>query len=286
MVQLTARLRYVNSLELEAAQAESAGLHPNLGSEQVSYPRALVVAPGDAIYVAEAAGNRIFVFGGNGQLFATWGISGRAYGQFMLPRDVAVGPTGDALVADALGGRIEIFNGPFSDAPFSYRGSFRGGGGVIGKHLFKPVALARASDGSLWVTDQENNLLRHLGPDGELLGTLGGGPAGAPGSLRDPSGVAIGRGGDIYVADTGADHVERYSPAASRSASGEERARLPASFTARSRSRPRAEATYTWSIAVTIASRSSPPRAISSAMWGAPGQAPGAVSRARRHRRR
>jgi tripartite motif-containing protein 71 len=211
VVQLTARLHYVNSLELEAAQAESAGLHPNLGGEQVSYPRALVVAPGDAIYVAEAAGNRIFVFGGNGQLFATWGISGRAYGQFMLPRDVAVGPTGDALVTDTLGGRIEIFNGPFSDAPFSYRGSFRGGGGIVGKHLFKPVALARASDGSLWVTDQENNLLRHLGPDGQLLGTLGGGPAGAPGSLRDPGGVAIGRRGDIYAADTGADHIQRYS---------------------------------------------------------------------------
>ncbi|HTZ64931.1 MAG TPA: hypothetical protein VMB51_12580 [Solirubrobacteraceae bacterium] len=212
VVQLSARLHYVNSLELEAAQAESAGLHPNLGTRQVSYPRALVVAPGDAIYVAEAAGNRIFVFGGNDQLFATWGISGRAYGQFMLPRDVTGGPTGDALVADTLGGRIEIFNGPFGDAPFSYRGALRGGGGIVGKHLFKPVALARAADGSLWVTDQENNLVRHLGPNGELLGTLGGGPPGAPGRLRDPGGVAIGRGGEIYVADAGADHVERYSP--------------------------------------------------------------------------
>lgn len=245
VVALTPQLRYVEAWALQPVQGESGGLHPNRGGEQVSYPRAVASSATGLVYVADAASNQIYEFGPTGGLLAAWGVSGRSYGQFILPADVVATPGGGVLVADTLGGRLELFG----SGPLAYSTSLHGGATIVGDHLFKPVSIALASDGSIWVTDQENNIVRHLSPGGELLGALGaaGAPSGADtggtpyfssaggqapsagasghsaaarasavraraARLQSPGGVAIGRGGEIYVADTGEDLVKRYSP--------------------------------------------------------------------------
>lgn len=207
LVQLTASLGYATSRRLQPVQSPGEGFHPNFGNEEVSYPRTVAVAPDGRVYVADAAANKIDVLTPNGQLIATWGTSGRAYGQFILPRGVAATAEGGLLVADTLGGRVEVFN-----RRLSYRTSHYSGEAILGHHLFKPVAVTRAPDGTMWVTDQQNDLVRHLGREGELLGTLGGEDASRSARLNDPSGVAVGANGDVYVADTGEDLVKRYSP--------------------------------------------------------------------------
>lgn len=207
VVELTAGLGYVTEWALHPLEGEPEGWQPNRGAEALSYPRAVAVSATGWVYVADAAASRIDVIHGAGGPVQPWGVSARSYGQFILPRDVAATPGGGALTADMLGRRVELFEGALV-----YRASFRGGAGIVGHHLFEPVALARASDGSLWVTDQENGLVRHLSAEGELLGTLGGVGADGAGRLLEPGGVAIGAGGEIYVADTGEGSVKRYSP--------------------------------------------------------------------------
>lgn len=259
VVVLTPRLSYVQAWALQAVQGESGGLHPNRGGEQVSYPRAIASSATGLVYVADAASNQIYEFGPTGGLLAAWGVSGRSYGQFILPEDLAATPSGGVLVADTLGGRLELFGG----GQLAYSTSLRGGATILGDHLFKPVSLALGTDGSIWVTDQENNIVRHLSPEGELLGALGSASVSGAGEtggtayfssaaraaattstataaatatsaragaaqaraaaraqaararaarLQSPGGVAIGRGGEIYVADTGEDLIKRYSP--------------------------------------------------------------------------
>lgn len=207
VVELNSSLGYAASQRLQPVQGPGEGFHPNFGNEEVSYPRTVAVGPDSRVYVADAAANKIDVLTPNGQLIATWGTSGRAYGQFILPRGVAATAEGGALVADTLGGRVEVFN-----QHLSYRTSHYSGEAILGHHLFKPVAVARASDGTMWVTDQQNDLVRHLGHQGELLGTLGGDGASRAARLNEPSGVAVGAHGDVFVADTGENLVKRYSP--------------------------------------------------------------------------
>jgi tripartite motif-containing protein 71 len=202
---LSADLRYQTAWALAPVQGESGGLHPNSGGEQVGYPRAIATSAGGLVYVADAASNQIYEFGPTGGLLAAWGTSGRSYGQFILPEDVVGTPSGGALVADMLGGRVELFaaaaaaahdgGGADGGGQLAYGSSSSGGAKIVGDHLFKPVALALADDGSMWVTDQENGLVRHLGSEGELLGTLGnGGPLGVAGMPG-----ATGTGGAAYV---------------------------------------------------------------------------------------
>ena len=65
-------------------------------------------------------------------------------------------------------------------------------------------------DGSLYIADSHNNRIRRVAPDGTIStvagnGTSGfsgdGGPASAA-SLNDPSGVAVGPDGSLYIADS------------------------------------------------------------------------------------
>lgn len=205
VVELTAGLAYVTEWALHPLQDESEGLHANFGSEEVSYPRAVAVSASGLLYVADAAAGEVYVIGPGGGLVGRWGASARSFGQFMLPEDVASAGA-DVLVADMIGGRVELFDG------LAYRTSFDGGAAIVGDHLFEPVAVAVADDGSMWVTDQQNGLVRHLSPEGELLGALGGAGAEPAARLSEPTGVAIAPDGELYVADTGEDLLKRYAP--------------------------------------------------------------------------
>jgi DNA-binding beta-propeller fold protein YncE len=68
----------------------------------------------------------------------------------------------------------------------------------------------------MYVADRENNCIQKLSPTGKPLAVWGGpGPhdgSSAPGRFRHPSGIAVDRAGNVYVADTGNDRIEEFSP--------------------------------------------------------------------------
>ncbi len=80
----------------------------------------------------------------------------------------------------------------------------------------RPVGLALAPDGSLFVSDPDNNRVLHLNGDGALLQTLGNGArAGGSAGFNAPAGIAVDASGFAYVVDTLNGRVVKLSPAGS-----------------------------------------------------------------------
>ncbi|HSY41453.1 MAG TPA: hypothetical protein VLA79_18070, partial [Polyangia bacterium] len=183
------------------------------GRFHLSYIRAAAVDAAGRLYVADTGNERIVAFTGAGRGLRAFGTPGITPGQLIAPLAVTADRAGQVLVAETYGSRSPVYL--FDDA-LRYRTRFeRGGGAIIGSHWFGPSAAAFARDGSIWITDPRNDIVRHLGLRGEFLGSVGD-PAGAPSSLLDPQSVAVAPpgaayAGDVYVADSGHGHIARFA---------------------------------------------------------------------------
>jgi DNA-binding beta-propeller fold protein YncE len=144
-----------------------------------------------------------------------------APGQFVAPVDVVAGPGGRLLVAEAFREIVPLYP---TGKPLSYRAVIAydspwstGGGVTLGSRFFSPAGLAFAHDGTVWVTDRNNDVLRHLGPSGQFLAAVGAAAAARQGGraslrLTEPHGVAVDPTGVVLVADTGDDRIKRLTP--------------------------------------------------------------------------
>jgi DNA-binding beta-propeller fold protein YncE len=202
IVKLTLHLRY-------------RGVLTGGGSYRLSkYVRAVAVDRAGRVYVTDTGHDRIEVFDAGGIPLRSWGTSGAASGQFVTPLDVAAAPTGQLLVVETLVARSPMYL--FSPRLAHVATWSRGGEVILGRHFFSPSAAAFAPDGTVWVVDRSNNLIRHLSATGAFLGVLEGkarGPSAVrPSGFAEPSGVAVDAHGDVLVADTGHDRIQSFSP--------------------------------------------------------------------------
>ena len=208
------------------------------GTFALSYIRAAAVSPAGHVFVADTGDERVVAFTPTGQGLLAFGTPGISPGQLIAPLGVAADGAG-AFVVETYGSRSPIYQ---FGASLRYRGEWqRGGGAIVGSHWFGPTAAVVAPDGSLWVTDPRNGIVRHLSSSGGYLGALGdpssapsgepiatsgapsgtggvgrggegGSSSGAPNELFEPLGVALSpSGGVVYVADTGAGRILRFS---------------------------------------------------------------------------
>jgi sugar lactone lactonase YvrE len=93
------------------------------------------------------------------------------------------------------------------------------GGPAIHAELSSPAAIAFDSKGNLYIADAGNNRIRRVGRDGIITTVAGvgrrgyrgdGGPA-ALALLNSPTGIAVGFGDSVFVADTGNNRVRMIS---------------------------------------------------------------------------
>ncbi|HEY3830598.1 MAG TPA: NHL repeat-containing protein [Solirubrobacteraceae bacterium] len=205
----------------------------------LSYIRAAAVDRAGHLYVADTGNERIVVFSGSGRGLRAFGTPGITPGQLITPLAVATDAAGSVLVAETYGSRSPVY---LFDSALRYRTRWeRGGGAIIGSHWFGPSAAAFASDGSVWIADPRNDIVRHLSARGAFLGAVGsaggaaddpvayGGPSAVGGTgagprgvssgpgalaaadLLTPEGVAVAPSGDLYVADTGHGRIARFA---------------------------------------------------------------------------
>jgi DNA-binding beta-propeller fold protein YncE len=179
------------------------------GKGQFNEAIGLTVNATGELYVADEKNDRVDEWlppeaGGAHLVYSTqFGSYGWGEGQFDYSVAPAVDGHGDVWVADGGGSRIEKFT-PQGTFLASY-GSYGTGNGQFGQ----PHGLAiNQSTGDVYVSDCEEDRIEELSSTGEFVRSFGS-EGSEHGQLKCPGGLAIDSSGDVWVADTGNDRIQR-----------------------------------------------------------------------------
>ena len=200
-------------------------------------PSGVAVGPDGSIYIADTNNFSIRRVGPDGIITTVAGSGAQGYGgdggpatQALLngPSGVAVGPDGSIYIADTNSFSIRRVgpDGIITTVAGTGTDGYGGDGGPATQAMLSlPVGVALGRDGSLFIADTNNNRIRKVGPDGIITtvagnttpGFYGGGYSGDGGLatqawLNQPSGVAVGPDGSIYIADTQNGRIRRVGP--------------------------------------------------------------------------
>ena len=152
---------------------------PGSGDGQLSKPSGIRFDKDDNLFVVDAGNDRVQRFTKDGKFLAGWGESGSGEGQFHLPWGLTIDARGDVYVADWSNDRIQKFT-----AYGGFLASFGASGGDIHRDPLVGTGYRVPTDPPL-----------------------------APGGgLNRPTGLAVDKDGDIYVADWGNDRVQALTP--------------------------------------------------------------------------
>jgi sugar lactone lactonase YvrE len=192
-------------------------------------PSGITIDNTGQIYIADQLNHAIRKISISGQVTTLAGSSGLqgsvngigAAAMFSNPSALVSDPSGNIYVADdfnhtirkitpsgvvttfaGLAGHMGSADGPANDARFK-----------------RPFAIARGSDGTLYVTEFDNHTIRKIAADG-TVSTLAG-SAGQAGTVDDngsaarfdtPSGIAVTSDGHVYVSDSGNHTLRKITP--------------------------------------------------------------------------
>jgi|GEM_PF-2426508 len=163
----------------------------------------LTVDPVDHTVYIGGIDHRMYKYDALGNLLAAWGGRGSAPGQFIRPRDVAVHPvTRNVFVLDSDNQRVQEFT-PDGTLVQAWQPD---------PALFRPYGIAIDPTGTyVWVanTGSLSNNIRKYDLNGNLLLSFGS-VGSAPQQFRWPRGMAVDASGNIYVADTDMERVQKF----------------------------------------------------------------------------
>jgi DNA-binding beta-propeller fold protein YncE len=206
-----------------------------------SGPTGLAFTPQGELVVADTAGNRIrmvltdeartvVTLAGTGALGERDGEGSQA--MFRWPTGVAVGPQGELYVADSDNHSIrrlrQVGNTWQVDtvAGTRSRAGFEDGPAHLAR-FNRPTALAVDGEGNLYVADQANSRIRRVRAGTHEVETLAGSGAfgsvdaavGAEASFNNPTALALGPEGMLYVVDAGNHLIRRVETGGSHAVS-------------------------------------------------------------------
>ncbi len=213
------------------------------GDGQFNNPIGLCGGSDGYIYVVDSNNNRIQKFSNIGVFYGKWGSSGSGDGQFSCPGGIVRGTDGSVYVSDCFNQRIQKFN---SSGTFQTKW----GDSTISADGFlqSPRGVAASSDGYIYIVDLSNgriqkftksgafvtkwgtmslafgitvsadgayiyvvgwNSVQKFSNNGSLItswGTEGSGN----GQFSNPSAIAAGPDGSVYVADTLNNRIQKF----------------------------------------------------------------------------
>lgn len=203
-------------------------------------PQDVTVGPGDELLVLDWNNHRVLAVEPSGNVRRAIGTGEVGDGPegdartmaINHPTHLAVSPSGTFVVAVWHNSKLIEFD-PATETAATLAGNgargFGGDGGPLSEALFDlPVATAFGPDGSMFITDQVNQRIRRVDPQGIVRTFAGngmpgfsgdGGPAAVAqiqlpgGDSPPPSGrLALDSAGNLYFADSGNNRVRKIDP--------------------------------------------------------------------------
>ena len=208
----TIRLVFGGQVSILAGQGKAGFADGAVSQARFKYPGGLAVGKGGEIYVADTNNHRIRkIANGKVTTVAGSGKGGHLDGfassaRFSSPAGLALGASGEIYVADTNNHRIRtVFSGKVSTLAGTGSAGHQDGSTATAR-FYGPADVAVGPKGEVYVADMYNHRLRKVvsGLVSTLAGTgKAGHQDGAASTARfyRPSGLAVGTGGTIYVAD-------------------------------------------------------------------------------------
>jgi sugar lactone lactonase YvrE len=174
----------------------------SIGSGTIGADEGVTVDSDGDVWVSNTGAGDLVVFSAAGEYLNTVGS-----GHIGEPEGLAADAKGDVFVADWSNDRVEEFNeeGAFVQQ-FGTEGSGEG-------QVSQPYGIAVGSDGNVFVGEIGNDRVQQFNESGEYISELGS-PGSGPGELNlgYPTGLAVDAKGDVLVADSNNNRVERWAP--------------------------------------------------------------------------
>jgi DNA-binding beta-propeller fold protein YncE/tetratricopeptide (TPR) repeat protein len=180
--------------------------NPGRGTDGFDEPLGLALDDLGNIFIADTGNAKIKKFDGQGKLLGAFGSEGIGPGQFRIPTGIKVDGEGRAYIVDRKKGTLQVIQIERGDArplePASPPPSV-----ALEKELNLELASIAVNDQVAWGITGDR--IVQVLPDGNRsFGTRGS----EPGQMKDPRGIALDGTGNIWVADTGNDRLQKFNP--------------------------------------------------------------------------
>jgi hypothetical protein len=138
-----------------------------------------------------------------------WGGPGNGDGQFSEPSDAAIAPDGTVYIADRGNHRIEYFTA--SGGYLGQWGTLGTGSGQFGSGL---VGVAVSASGKVFALDSAPGpggyRVQRFAADGTFEAGWGTAEGSALGQFKEPTDIAVGPSGQVYVTEKGNERVQSF----------------------------------------------------------------------------
>jgi uncharacterized protein (TIGR03437 family) len=199
----------------------------------LSSPSGVAVDANGNVYIGDRDNDRVRRVNGGGSISTIAGQGcpvgdgGAAVSARLdLPRGLATDASGNLYVADADNHRVRRVTpaGVISTVAGTGHAGYSGDGGpATAASLNTPWDVKIASDGSLYIADTLNNVVRKVSPAGAISTYAGGGPLYASGDggpaaqayIGSPSSIALDGAGNLYLYDKYLNGVRKVAPSGS-----------------------------------------------------------------------
>jgi len=219
-----------NGMVSTYAGSDSTGLiNGPAASSALFGPTGVTVDANGNVYIADAGNNIIRMVNTSDSVSTYAGSTNEAAtngpllsASFNNPTGLAIDKSGNIFVADMLNGMIREIS-PSTGMVTTLAGSGDTTASVNGTgtaaSFYFPNSLAVDGSDNVYVTEYATNLIRKVGPTGVVTTFAGSGAAGqadstgTSASFNGPSGIAVDKSGNLYVADTYNNVIRKITPA-------------------------------------------------------------------------